>query len=271
MYTIGQFSKIGKISTKSLRDYDKIGLIKPSFVNPENQYRYYEKNQVKDILRINKLKTYKFSLHEIKQIIEDKSNETLKTLLKKQVDHITEEIAYSNNILLELKTSIQKLEKGDDIMSAKRIFQISTNTLEDTLVLSLRDRISMDNIGNLIGKVFENIYRNNLKVCGNIMTLYYDEDFDETNADLEVCIPVNKELDTPAIKTRVLKGGLFAHTTFVGPYSEIGEAYAELTDWIFKNSYKIIGAPFDKYIKGAESNCSPDEFVTEVYFPIIKK
>ncbi|WP_446899233.1 MerR family DNA-binding transcriptional regulator [Clostridium sp. LBM24168] len=34
MYTIGQFSKIGRISIRMLRYYDKLGLIKPSFINP---------------------------------------------------------------------------------------------------------------------------------------------------------------------------------------------------------------------------------------------
>ncbi|NMM62475.1 MerR family transcriptional regulator [Clostridium sp. P21] len=272
MYTIGQFSKIGKISTKMLRHYDKIGLIKPSFVNPENQYRYYEKYQVKDILRINKLKIYKFSLDEIKQIIEDKSNETLKKLLQKQINYITNEIEHNNSILLELKTSVENLKKGDDIMASKRNFEISVNNLEDKLVLSLRDIIPMDNISSLIGKVFQNIYRNNLEVCGNIMTVYYDEDFDESNADIEVCIPVDREFQTGTIiKTRILKGGLHAHTAFVGSYNEIGEAYAELTDWIEKNHYEIIGAPYDKYIKGPEAKCNPNEFITEVYFPIKHK
>lgn len=271
MYTIGQFSKIGKVSTKMLRHYDKIGLIKPSFVNPENQYRYYEKWQVKDILKINKLKIYKFSLDEIKQIIEDKSNETLKKLLQKQIDYITNEIHQNNNILFELETCVKNLNKGDDIMTSKRSFKISIDNLDDKLILSLRDRISMDNIASLIGKVFENIYQNDLKVCGNIMTVYYDEDFDESNADIEVCIPVDRKFETNSMKTRILKGGLYAHTTFIGAYSEIGEAYAELTDWIEKNNYEIIGAPYDKYIKGPDSKCSPDEFVTEVYFPIKQK
>lgn len=279
MYTIGQFSKIGNISTKMLRHYDKIGLIKPTFVNPENQYRYYEKYQVQEILKINKLKKYKFSLDEIKQIMEDKTNSTLKKLLLKQITLFKVEIHQYNDILFQLKNSMDQLQKGEDIMNSKRNFHISTDTLKDITVLSIRDTISMDNIGNLIGKVFESIYKNGLSPAGNIRTLYYYQDFDqnsdrgfdENNADIEVCIPVNRQLKTNTTSTKILKGGLYVHTTFVGPYSEIGEAYAELLDWINKNSYKIIGAPHDEYIKGPDSKCSPNEFVTEVYFPINKE
>lgn len=278
MYTIGQFSKIGKVSTKMLRHYDKIGLIKPNFVNPENQYRYYEKSQIQDILKINRLKKYKFSLDEIKQIIEDKSNDILKKLLSKQINLFEIEIQETNDILLDLKHSMNQLMKGCDIMNSKRNFNISVDTLNDTTVLSIRDTISMDSIGNLIGKVFENIYRNGLSPAGNIRTIYYDQDFDQTcdsgfdhnNADIEVCIPVNRKLKTSTLSTKVLKGGPYAHTTFTGPYSEIGEAYGELLDWINKNSYRIVGPPFDEYVKGPDSKCSSDEFITEVYFPVSK-
>jgi DNA-binding transcriptional MerR regulator len=279
MYTIGQFSKIGNVSTKMLRHYDKIGLIKPTFVNPENQYRYYEKHQVQDILKINRLKKYKFSLDEIKQIIKDKSNSTLEKFLSKQISLFETEIQQNKDILLHLKHSMNQLQKGEDIMNSKRNFHVLIDTLKDTTVLSIRDTISMDNIGNLIGKVFENIYRNGLSPTGNIKTIYYDQnfdqnsdnDFDHNNAAIEVCIPVNRQLKTDAVSTKVLKGGLYVHTTFIGPYSEIGEAYAELLDWINKSSYKIAGPPHDEYIKGPDSKCSHNEFVTEVYFPINKK
>lgn len=54
-------------------------------------------------------------------------------------------------------------------------------------------------------------------------------------------------------------------------YPSIGDAYAAVMKWIETNGYKISGAPFDIYIKGPREASSPDEFVTEVYFPVKKK
>ena len=42
MLSIGEFSNICKVSTKTLRYYAEIGLLEPSEVNPENGYRYKE-------------------------------------------------------------------------------------------------------------------------------------------------------------------------------------------------------------------------------------
>lgn len=69
MLPIGEFSKLCEVSTKTLRYYDEIGLIHPDQINPENGYRYYSIGQLKRMLYINRLKSYHFSLDEIKEIL----------------------------------------------------------------------------------------------------------------------------------------------------------------------------------------------------------
>lgn len=69
MLSIGEFSSICRVSTKTLRYYDEIGLLTPSEINPQNGYRYYAIEQMETLLFINRLKTYSFSLDEIKEII----------------------------------------------------------------------------------------------------------------------------------------------------------------------------------------------------------
>ena len=39
-YTIGEISHITGVSKDTLRYYDRIGVFKPEYVDPENQYRY---------------------------------------------------------------------------------------------------------------------------------------------------------------------------------------------------------------------------------------
>jgi len=62
--SIGEFSKICGVSTKTLRYYDEIGLINPDEINAESGYRYYSIEQLKRMLYINRLKSYHFSLEE---------------------------------------------------------------------------------------------------------------------------------------------------------------------------------------------------------------
>ena len=50
MLSIGEFSNICKVSTKTLR------LILPNAINSENGYRYYSIEQLEKMLLINRLK-----------------------------------------------------------------------------------------------------------------------------------------------------------------------------------------------------------------------
>jgi DNA-binding transcriptional MerR regulator len=49
MYKIGLFSKINKITVKTLRHYDEIGLLKPAHIDIETGYRYYSSEQLPKI------------------------------------------------------------------------------------------------------------------------------------------------------------------------------------------------------------------------------
>ena len=69
MLSIGEFSNICQVSTKTLRYYAEIGLILPNKINTENGYRYYSIEQLETMLCIKRLKSYNFSLEKIKIIL----------------------------------------------------------------------------------------------------------------------------------------------------------------------------------------------------------
>ena len=69
MYKISQFSKISGLTVKALRYYDEANILKPSFRNEENQYRYYNDNDLKKALLIKKLRNLDFSIMEIKEVV----------------------------------------------------------------------------------------------------------------------------------------------------------------------------------------------------------
>ena len=44
-YTINQLAKLSGVSTRTLRFYDEIALLKPAYYG-DNQYRYYKEEQL---------------------------------------------------------------------------------------------------------------------------------------------------------------------------------------------------------------------------------
>ena len=71
MFKIGEFSRLNKISIKTLRYYDKIGLLKPMEVQTDSGYRYYSAKQLPRLNKIVALKDMGFSLNDIMEIVEN--------------------------------------------------------------------------------------------------------------------------------------------------------------------------------------------------------
>ena len=42
MFSIGELARYQNISKQTLIFYDKIGLFRPAYVDPDNKYRYYK-------------------------------------------------------------------------------------------------------------------------------------------------------------------------------------------------------------------------------------
>ena len=65
MYKINQFSKISGLTVKALRYYDQENILQPTFRNEDNQYRYYNEEDLKKSQLIKSLRSLDFSIMEI--------------------------------------------------------------------------------------------------------------------------------------------------------------------------------------------------------------
>lgn len=70
-YKIGEFSRLGRVTVRTLRHYEKIGLLKPGIVDMWTGYRYYSPEQLQKLLSIVQLKQLGFSLAEIAELYEN--------------------------------------------------------------------------------------------------------------------------------------------------------------------------------------------------------
>ncbi|MBW2186274.1 MAG: MerR family transcriptional regulator [Deltaproteobacteria bacterium] len=92
-YSIGEVSKNCNISTKALRYYDKLGLIK-SKRDDINNYRYYSKEALLAVPVIKYYKQMGFTLEEMKYFIEGKVDversiyNTVKRSFTTKIEHL---------------------------------------------------------------------------------------------------------------------------------------------------------------------------------------
>ena len=139
MLSIGEFSNICRVSTKTLRYYAEIGLLLPSEVNPENGYRYYAIEQLETMLFINHLKAYHFSLDEIGDILKsDSLEEQLYTALSKKKQELEWQVQNTHNTLLQINTDMKALMQGKSIMSFMEDMDVTLVDVPMMYLLSAR-------------------------------------------------------------------------------------------------------------------------------------
>ena len=69
MLKIGEFAALSSMSIHMLRNYDKIGILVPQYVDEMNGYRYYDKSQ---LIRSNQIIAWKsmgFGLEQMRELL----------------------------------------------------------------------------------------------------------------------------------------------------------------------------------------------------------
>ncbi len=274
LLSIGEFSKICEVSRKTLRYYDEIGLIKPDEINPENGYRYYSIGQLRKMLFINRLKSYHFSLEEIKAMMEleeDQSEEKLCIAFNSKRMEIQEKLNAFEYTLKQMSNDILNLEKGIPIMSYLDDIEVQLVETQTMNILYKRRMMSSDDCamgyGKYFSKLYEKIATEKLTMLGTPMTIYHSPEYNPNGYDIEFAIPIEE-----AIKgTRDLCGGLCAKSVLKGPYPELTSLYAKLLEWIKNEGYELSKSPYEVYVTDPNQVIFPEDTITEVYFPVKKK
>ena len=111
-YSTKQLADLTGVTPRTLRYYDKIGLLKTQR-DPDNQYRVYTQAEVDRLQTIRFLQLFEMPLAQVKVLL-DGPAENLTAALKQQRKRIT---AKRDQLSLLLTTLDQTLEKGVDTMT----------------------------------------------------------------------------------------------------------------------------------------------------------
>ncbi|MHA7964769.1 response regulator [Paenibacillus sp. CAU 1782] len=112
MYTIGELSKVVKISIDTLRYYDEIGLLKPHHIDPSSRYRYYSSEQVNEMISIMELKRYGFSLDAIRELLKCNDPDRLRDIYQTKVQQLLVERGELEICIELLQKQIHKWDEG---------------------------------------------------------------------------------------------------------------------------------------------------------------
>lgn len=273
MLSIGEFSNICRVSTKTLRYYTEIRLILPDEINPENGYRYYSVEQLETMLFINRLKSYNFSLEEIKKILEseESQDEKLYLALTRKKKEIEKQVQEFEKTLDQLNTDISNLKQGKSIMSYLESIDVQLVEVPKMNLLSFRKMVHeyefAEEYSNCFSKLFKKIQDDKLTILAPPMVLFHSAEFTPFGLDTEFAIPI-KEYVTG---TRDFYSRLCLKTVLYGSYSNLSSVYTKQREWAEKEGYECNNALYEVYATDPTQVSKESELITEIYYPVKKK
>ncbi len=262
MFGIGDFSKMTNLSIKSLRLYHEKGILMPSMVDEFTGYRYYDEKNYETARAIKILKRFDFSLTEIKQILEGYKDESdiVEHLEKKR-----EEIQSKITRFAEISRSIEDIIKRERGVATEtyREFEIEEKKIETMLIAGYRMKGRYEETGKgfqILGKAVGRF------IVGKPMSLFYDHEYKEEDADFEPCFPVRKGMDSPGISVRELPGGKCVSLIHKGPYEKLGDSYKKIFGHINEKGWKAKVPTREVFIKGPGLilKGNPKNYLTEL-------
>ena len=268
MLKIGEFSKLSRVSIRMLRHYDDIGLLKPSRIDRFTGYRYYEPEQLLVIGRITALRDMGFTLSDIVRILaiyDDR--ETLCRYLTKrrqELEVLAKETAYQ---MMLLDTAEKRLRK-DETMK----YDVSIKTIPARYAATVEMTIPHYEDEGMVWQVLceetEALHLIEAEPCLTAVT-FLDEEYKEENVRVMAWKTVKGSYpDTQHVKFQTLPAVKVASCTVKGSYKQMNDCYAAVFAWVSENGYHLAGPMCNIYYVSPHETQNPDEFVTEVCYPI---
>ncbi|MDA2449957.1 MerR family transcriptional regulator [Bacillus cereus] len=270
-FTIGEMAKMHNIAESTLRYYDEKGIFHPSIVDPQTNYRYYTIDQFSLLDTIKFLRQLNIPLKEIKKYIDERNPAYALNLLEKQQEMMLKKQREIEYALAKMEHRIHLIKEATkakvEQMVIKEIPQrkitaiaVAPNTTDDmfeyyihSLQKNMRqmdDSLFSGDIGVTVAK--KGLMQNEFQAYSSVFILLDYMPFEVQSSD-------------------EIKEGMFACVYHHGPYEETDETYKKLMKYIDQEGYEISGDAIEIALIDWSVTEDPEEQVTEIQIPIMKK
>jgi len=268
VFRISDFSRFTRVSLKTLRHYDRLGLLAPAHVDPQTRYRYYSARQVSHLQRILSLRELGFSLEHIGQILdEDPRGKTLRRLLEMRRVELTHQLDLDRRRLEQLDARLQEL----DDPRTPPLPEAVVHEVPSLRVAGRRARVPDldDGAQELFEAVEADAARARVRAPGAPVLIYHDRDHRDANADIEAAVPILPDArkaggatvrTLPAIPSA-------ACVTYAGSYTQWTDMMRGLLAWLQTRRLAPAGPLREVYLQfkgaGLEALRLPPQYLAE--------
>ncbi|MBY0203143.1 MerR family transcriptional regulator [Paenibacillus cucumis (ex Kampfer et al. 2016)] len=239
--TIGEFSKLTDLPSRTLHFYDQNGVLKPVKVDPQTNYRYYSVSQILDA---NLIKAFKFLGVPLNQIeeVQTYTPEELLRFLNKQEDVLEDKIRQINEVQKNLQIMKQNFTQ-QYIESASKEVYIKTFEKQNLLKITIRESSEIGVWSQVLNNVVQSHEQfHKQTIFGGVLPFESYQSYEEIKYD-SIFIPVITEIEDKYLPSNIeritLEAGEYAVITFAIHSDDFMEMYNKLRNYVEKHKLNV--------------------------------
>lgn len=268
MLSIGDFARLGQVSVRMLRHYDRIGLLVPARVDGVTGYRRYTADQLARLNRIIALKDLGFILDQVAQFLDDRpSVDELRGMLRLRRAELAVEHQQAQARLAGVEHRLRLIEKEHHMSEVEYVVK----SLPGRRLAGRRARVgSQPEIGGVIGPMFGEVAAavGAAGGCPETGVAVYESDGEEGMrllAGYDYAGEAAPGFDVLTLDP-VAEGVCAVH---LGAMETIGESWQALARWIDDQGWSMNGPCREVYLRAWPLD-DQSEWVTELQQPVAR-
>lgn len=269
-FSIGEISKLQNISRQTLIFYDKIGLFCPSYIDPDNGYRYYSAKQLDYLDTILIMKKIGFSLDEIKTHMKNYTIDNSIVALRKQLSVIKRQIEELQMIKSRVEHRCLQLEYSVSIRDSSDTVTLENMKHQYILLQKVDAPYSLEKVSLATKECFVRSFKEQLPIffqSGAIVPYDRIRQGRYTEASF-VFLPIEKSSNINGVME--MPAGKCVCTYHIGAYPSIGRAYERILNYCEENHLNIVSDSYEFAINDYLSTGDETEYVTKIMFYVGK-
>lgn len=259
MIHIGEFSHSTRLTIKTLRYYQELGILVPAGIDPQNGYRLYNQTNFQEAQRIIMLKELGFSLKEIREIFDSCNNdEEVQGFIKKKLHEVEQN-------LRKLKSRHAYLQNFH-ALSGEGSTPPEEGITEFTFTLPLYASRFIQGEYSQLGQEYSHLFKKYGRfVSGKPYAFYHDVEYRKENASMEAVLCLKSVPSTAGLHTLSFPPTRAIKLLHKGPYGTQGGAYMDLFEYLEKRDLSVKAPVIEHFVRGPGMifRGNPDEYLTE--------
>ncbi|KKI92745.1 transcriptional regulator [Bacillus sp. SA1-12] len=272
-YSIGETARLNNISIQTLRYYDKIGIFKPSYTDPDNGYRYYHVKQFFYLDIIKYLKYIRTPLEEINRIISSKCTpEHMQSFLEEQESVIEQEMENLERARRLLQRRKRQLNEQLDICDKKEEGLIYFRHIEEQTILKVETpQVTPHDPPDLYVRKLADVLEERGDMVDNYYGFIYDLKSYKDSHDIyfdsiytTICKGEKVSIKGENIKLDTLPPGEYVCIAFDWSTKHYASYYQKLYHYIESHSIQTDGKVYQVSLPINYSSSKEEQFLTEL-------